>query len=388
MHIGVFVNLFFYMNFGGLLRIPEHFIYFFLLVILYSFYLINKKAIVLSKTLFIWVIFNFFVNSIYLVEAGFSNDVYKYFPIIITNIILFLSFSLLSNLDNNKLSVARNGIAIGTIMGVILLIIDFMAPGSFATSSTSVSGRAIAMYANANFGAVVLILGMILTIDIINKNLRFYYVLIIFIGVLVTFSRSGMMVFILISGIMAYQNKISRKTFLGMMLSMISLLTFLLVGGFDLIANAFDLVITDNLISRVSFFADSENTEVGDMNERKVVLLAALDMYADNPFFGAGFAATRLWDYSVSPHNTFAVTLAEYGLVGLLIVPSFLYLTTYQLFRTPIKEYRDMGILFIVYYASFCMFTHGMLTYSVNMVAAVFLVTLESKSRHQEVSNL
>lgn len=380
-HIGIFINIFFYLNFAGILPIPEYQIHFLVLTLLASIYLIKKKEIFISKTLFLWIVFYFFVNTIYLIAAGFGSNIYQFYPIIIMNIIVFLSFSLLCNFDNDKLLVSRKGIAIGTIMGVILLLVDFTIPGFFVISDNSVAGRAIAMYANSNFAAIVLILGMILSIDIVNKNFRFYYILVIFMGILVTFSRSGLLIFILITAIMAYQNKISRKAFLGMILSIISLLSFLLLGGFDLIAKAFNLEITDNLINRVSFFAANESADTGDMDERKRVLYVALNLFADNPFFGDGFAATRIWDERVSPHNTFAVTLAEFGLFGLLIIPSFLFLTTYKLFKNSAKEYRDIAILFIVYYLSFSMFTHGMLSYSINMVAAVVIVTLEAKNR-------
>jgi len=385
-YVGVFINMFFYLNFSGMLSIPEYLIYFLIFASLSFYYLINQKEIVISKTLLIWVVYYFFINTIYLQEAGFSNETYKYYPIIIMNIFVFLSFSLLNGLDTDNLLISRKGILIGTIVGALLLIIDFSIPGFFVISENSVAGRAIAMYANSNFGAVVLILGMILSIDIVNKNFKFAYIIFIFLGVLVTFSRSGLMVFVLITAIMAYQNKISRKAFIGMIASIISFLTFLLVGGFDLIASTFDLEITDNLISRVSFFADNDSAETGDMDERKRVLLAALYLFADSPIFGDGFAATRLWDHRVSPHNTFAVTVAEFGLFGLVMIPLFLYLTTYKLFQNSIKEHRDIGILFIVYFSSFSMFTHGMFTYPINTVAAVVIVTLASKNRQNGVS--
>jgi len=348
---------------------------------------VNKQALTISKSLFIWVVFFFFLNSIYLIETGFPRSTSQYYPSIIMYVIIFFAFSLLYNLDNNKLLVSRKGIVIGVLLGVVLLLIDFTVPGFFVTDENSVAGRAVAMYGNANLAAIMLILGMILSIDIINKNLRFYYVLVIFIGVLVTFSRSGMMVFLLITGVMTYQNKISRKAFFGMILGIISLLSFLLLGGFDLIASTFNLEISDNLINRVSFFADSDNAETSDMDERKMVLLAALDLFADSPFFGSGFGATRLWDYRVSPHNTLAVTIAEFGLFGLMIIPSFLYLITSKLFKNHAKEYRDLGILFIIYFSSFSMFTHGMLIYPFNMVAAVMIATLELRNRNSEVLN-
>ena len=388
MNIGVFINIFFYLNYANIVRIPEYIIYFLLFAVLSFLYLIKKKDIVISKSLSTWVVFYFFVNTIYLVEAGFSNSVYQFYPIIIMYVIVFLAFSLLCHLDDDQLSMSRKGVASGAIIGVILLLIDFTIPGYFAVGDNTVAGRAIAMYGNSNFAAIALILALILSIDIIDKNLKLYYILIIFIGVLVTFSRSGLLVFILITSIMAYQNKISKKTFMVMVSSIISFLIFLLLGGFEVIATTFDIEITDNLINRISFFVDSDNAETGDMDERKMVLLAALDLFADSPFFGDGFAATRLWDHRVSPHNTFAVTLAEFGLFGLLMIPSFLYLTTYKLFKSSPKEYRDIGVLFIVYYVSFCMFTHGMLNYAVNMVAAVIIVTLESKNRYKKVSSL
>jgi len=334
---------------------------------------------VLSKELIIWVVFYFLINLIYITLAGFGMKEFRYLIPVIMMIPIFLSFSLLYNLDDRQLLVTRKAIVVALIIGVLLLILDFIMPGKF-TSDDNLSGRAVATYANANIAGAVLILGMILTIDIIDKKFRIYYLLFIFLGILVTFSRSNIMIYLIIIFLMSLQNKISKTFFFSIIITVFAIFMFLLFGGFELLSELFNLKITDNLVNRITFFLDSEHTDLSNISERKMVLMAALDMFADNPIFGNGFASTRLWEYRVAPHNSFARTFAEFGLFGIFIIPSFLYFTTRKVFKSMDKNYRDIGILFIVYYVLSSMFSHNMLDQAFNMVGAIIIATLGSKN--------
>jgi len=383
--IGIFTNIFFYLPSAHILNVPEYLPYVLLSMLMILYYVAFKKKFMLSNQLLFWVVSYFFINAIYMMQVGFGTQEYRYFRAIIMTLFIFVSLSLLFNLDNNRLLTARRAISIGVILGSALLLMDFLMPGSFVLDETSVPGRAVATFGNSNTAAIALVLGIILTIDIIHKNLKIYYVLFVFFGVLVTFSRSGISIFIIIISIMAYQGKISKASFLTILSGIIFILLFLMFGGLDLLASMFNLEVTDNLINRITFFVDEGNSDTGDMNERKMVLLAALEMFADRPVFGNGFASTSLWDYGVSPHNSFALLLAEFGLIGGLFIPSFLYLSTYKIFKYKNREYKGIAILFIVYFMLFSMVSHNMLTYAFNITAAIILATIGYKNQDKGV---
>jgi hypothetical protein len=381
--ISIFLNLFFYIPYARIISVPGYILYSLVFIFVFFYYFIYKIKININKELFLWFILYFFINSFYILLNGFGEEEFKYYIPVIMSIPIFLSLSLLFNLDNTNLNLTRKSITIGIIVGVILLITDFIKPGYFISNSDTLE-RAVATYGNSNIAGAVIILGMILTIDIIQKKFKFFYIVFLFLGILVTFSRSNIIIFFIILLFMTYQNKISKHLLIFLVSSIFLFLIILIFGGFQFLHDTFDMNISNNLINRINFFVDNNNADLSNISERKTVLLAALEIFMNNPIFGAGFASTRIWEYPVGPHNTIMMTFAEFGIFAILIVPLFLFINLYKAHHFKIKEYYDMTILFTIYYLLSCMFSHNMLEQSFNIAGIIIISTLLNKKSQKD----
>lgn len=385
--MGIFLNIFFYLPKSGILKLPEYLVYFTLLLFLIFVYIVKARKMKFSKELFLWIVFYISVNFIYVIFTGIGSVEFKYLIPVITLIVIFFSLSLLYEFDDYRLILTRKSIIVALIFATPILVYDFLFPGDFVTTIIA-DNRAVATYGNANIAGAVLILGMILTIDVIPKKYRVVFLFYIFLGVVVTFSRSNIMLYILILGMLTYQNKISKMLFLSFFIFLGLFLTFFLFEGNILLHNYLGVSLNDNNINRILFFVDNQNSDTSNMSERKIVLKAALEMFSSSPIFGNGFASTRLWEYSVGPHNSFARTWAEFGVIGLFIIPLFLLTSTYKVIRSGIKEYKSIGVLFIIYYSYSSMFSHNMLDQGFNYAGAIIIATLGYKNYNIERKNV
>lgn len=381
----VFLNLLYYFTIIKVINFPSYFVIvaFYGLMILY--YENTKKKIYLDKGLLFWVILYTVINTIYyLADGAPGGKEYKLFVPSIVWLFSFITMSLIYNLDNNALLLTRRSIVLSLLIATLLLLYDFTHPGFFTADYISnyyETGRAVATYGNQNIVGAVFILGLILTIDIIPSYLKFPYIIFIFIGILTTVSRSNILIYFIILIIMAIQKKISRTFSVLLILVFILLIFWLLYFGLDILQKDFDINISSDVTDRLKFFTDFEHNAQDHNKERAQVLKAALSMFADHPILGNGFAATRMWEYRVGPHNTFALTWADFGLIGVLIIPTFLFFTTYNVIKNSKKEYRDIGILFIFYFTLSSFFSHNMLEEGFNICGAVIIATLGIKNK-------
>jgi O-antigen ligase len=73
-----------------------------------------------------------------------------------------------------------------------------------------------------------------------------------------------------------------------------------------------------NILARLEFF---QNRVLDDDSalERAQVLEAGLDLFRENPIFGAGAGATDLWSLRTSTHNQPVMLAAEYGVFGIVL---------------------------------------------------------------------
>lgn len=380
----VFLNLLDYFTLIHIINFPSYFAYFIILGLMIIYYITQKKKIYLNKGLLLWVILYFVINTIYLMQSGMGGMEYKFYIPSVVWLLAFITMSLLYNLDTDNLTVTRRSIVIALLIGVLLLLYDFTHPGFFTADyvvNFDNNGRAVATYGNQNAVGAIFILGLVLTIDIIPNKFKYLYIVILFVGVLTTVSRSNIMIYFIILTIMAIQNKISRVATVWL-LSIITLLIFwLALFGLDILREEFNIEFSESVTSRLEFFVDTKHSDTSDTNERQAVLKTALYMFADKPIFGNGIGSSRLWKYKVGPHNTFALTWADFGLIGVLIIPSFLFFTIYETIRSSRKEDRDIAILFIFYFTFSSFFSHNMLEQVFNLCGAVIIATLGIKNK-------
>lgn len=380
--IVTFLHLIYYLALIKIINFPSYIIYIALMIFMLMYYLMSSKKFFLSKNLSYWMLLYLVIYTIYYIIQGAGSDIKVYYTYVLVNVFTFIAFSLLYNLDNNDMIITRKSIVVALLFGAAMVLYDFIHPGFFLLTKDYYSGRALATYQNQNLVGAIFIAGLILVIDIIPRKYRMFFIAYLFIGILVTFSRSNIILFVVIIIIMSIQKKLSKISVSILLFSSVAIMAWMYFIGLDYLSKEFDLKITADETDRLAYFISPDDVTSTHNDERKTVLHAALLMFEESPIIGNGIGSTRLWGYRVGPHNTFAMMWAELGLFGFLLVPTFLLATTYDIImRTHQKEYKDMGILFIIFFTISSFFSHNMLEGVYIICTATIISLLGAKNK-------
>jgi len=384
-----FLNLTIYLPNVYIFPYPAYLLDLSIFMLFAAYYIKNNIRIPYQNIVIIWIVYYAIVNFSYFIASPAGPEEYKFLKTFFFFLFLLFSLILLFNLDDENLSRTRKTLVYLAPIATLTLGIDYFDPGVFYFGidiKTFVVGRAASMYLNSNIAGGAMLLMLILGIDMVPKKWRMLFVAIIFIGVFFTMSRSNLMMFFLILIMMFFQKKLNGVHILISFIGIMFFFTWLATGGLDTLSQKFDLEVTDNMKNRVNFFADNKVSDTGDIQERKRVLMAALEMFADKPILGQGFAATRMWDYHVAPHNTFAMHWADYGLFGVLIIPLMFFFSTYYIFKYGSKEHRQVALLVIPYFTLACLFSHTIMIQPFQLATIIALSTIgyKAKKRHMK----
>lgn len=200
---------------------------------------------------------------------------------------------------------------------------DLMHPGVLSLSL----GRATGLYGNPNIAAQTLTLGMIASIEAIPVRWRGWYAVIVAAGILPTFSRGGIMVWLLVVMMFLWSRTITIKHFVR------AFVLVVLIGGAGFMVFAGPSRLTalvqmnralTNQLARVG--ATGLGTRLSDpsVNERSAVLDKGLEVVAEHPLIGAGLAAAIEWSEDASTHNIYLLHMVELGPLGIMVYPLFL----------------------------------------------------------------
>ena len=182
------------------------------------------------------------------------------------------------------------------------MIVDFLHPGVFYPLGTegTVPGRAAATFFNANKAGEAMLLTFVLAIPVLRPLYRALLLFLVGAGVILTFSRGGILGWMLLWSYLVLRRGVPKYTLVVPLLAL-GVLPVLLVSFESYLAGRVDLSENlDNLLDRLDFFR-SRVLDDGSALERAQVLEAGLDLFLDQPIFGAGAAVTHLW--SISQHT-------------------------------------------------------------------------------------
>ena len=212
----------------------------------------------------------------------------------------------------------NKAIAAGLIASLVIvastIIIDAIRPGTFSQQLT----RAAGLYINPNNGAQALVLNLVALVavwrkPVIDRALVFAYVLVMM-GVFLTLSRSGVVLFVLTSAFLAYIYFSRRMALYAAVLS-VALVAVIVMYMDPTNLAQFQNVTTMNRLDRL-FTLDAYL----DGDDERVQLLRA-NLGDQVGVFGWGPGASALQDdFGGATHNTFVKLYWESGLVS-----AFLY---------------------------------------------------------------
>jgi O-Antigen ligase len=221
------------------------------------------------------------------------------------------------------------------LLAVVLMSIgnnffELLNPGVFGLEN---SGRPAGFYLNPNKTACALVLGMLFTIEIIKKPYRWLYVLLIGSGLLTTFTRGGIIGWIVCVAILIASRIVAdkRRTIL---LPMLVLVTFLVIANpLRLLGGYFEGGMDSsysNVVSRLEQF-QTPSLEDESARDRSSVAKYAWKMFGDRPFWGHGLSSTNKWTVAdISTHNMYLYYMVDHGVIGLIFLPGAVFAVIYQ----------------------------------------------------------
>ncbi|MGE3922384.1 MAG: O-antigen ligase family protein, partial [Lautropia sp.] len=197
------------------------------------------------------------------------------------------------------------------------ILFDFLFPFTLYEITTKglTPGRVGGFYIDPNKAGEAAVLTALLAMPALTRRSAAAIMVLAGAAVVVTFSRSGMVAWLLTACLFVLVGKITRAQVLvvvlaGAVLALSGTAVQWLVLNADLPSvNAADV------LNRLEFLGTGDLRD-DSAQERAAVRAAGFEVFLAHPWAGAGAGATHLWEYSVAPHNQLVQMAAEYGLTG------------------------------------------------------------------------
>lgn len=269
---------------------------------------------------------------------------------------------------------ARRATLVGVLLAVGLNVYELFSPLAFS----SVTGRSAGLYINPNMSAVALILGAILTIGIVKPRMRMLFTLTVGLGVFLTFSRSAVIGWILVTIAFIKTGQISLKRSIIGGLLVLLLASVVAVWQWERLQFKLeDLgVLNQNVLTRISWLAGNDETDPSSI-ERKQVAELGWEMFSERPIFGRGVGASIDWSYEKSSHNEYLNMMVDHGILGFLILP---LLVLAAIWRAQ-GEARHIAFAFGLFTLYLGFFSHNILSERHILIMFALLESMVMSSR-------
>ena len=290
---------------------------------------------------------------------------------------------------------ARRAILVSVLVGIALNIYEFFHPATFVPVIGEFKawavGRSGGLYINPNESGVALVLGMILSVGLLGKRLRLVFILLVGLGVLLTFSRGALLIWG-IAAVMTIklEHVISTRSLLitsGVLASLV-LLAFLsqpLWEKFELELRSKG-ALNQDIIERSNFFSSVTKSGVRDEsgNDRIFVAKRAWTMIGDSPIVGYGVGGSAAWGLNRQAHNQYLTLMLDHGVLGFFILP-LLILTA--IWRAQ-GEARRVGFVLAACILAWALFSHNVLGDYFILILLSLLSAMSVSSRLKQRSEV
>ena len=222
---------------------------------------------------------------------------------------------------DTTLKAMRLAMAAAVLFAVAANCYELFHPLSFSRDF----GRSAGLYLNPNISGAAIVIGMAASVGSLPRRWRPCLVAASGVGVLLTLSRGGLVVWAATAGVL----------WLGGVFRVRDLLAAVVVGAVGLGLLAVTTGLGSRAAGALELARSDPNTwerldpgaSVGSSSAvaRAEAFSAAAELFARHPLGGAGLASTVEWSHPVSTHNIYIRVLAEYGLLGALLVPILVF---------------------------------------------------------------
>ncbi|QJR34123.1 O-antigen ligase family protein [Gemmatimonas groenlandica] len=268
---------------------------------------------------------------------------------------LLVGFSLLMA-DASTRTLTRRAIAVCTLLTVAINVWEITHPMTFSMAL----GRSASFYVNPNIAGAALVSGMLLAFPVVPARLREAFVLLVGAGVFLTLSRGALLCFGIVVAVLLASRMLRVKR-----------LSLLSGGSTLLVASVMGAMMASGELSYLSGGAErfvKQRLGIGSREEfsadvsassRSQLAMHALDMFGDRPLTGYGTGATVEWNEPESTHNIYVRHLAEYGVLGALLMPALLLLAWPRHRQRASRVYHGAAQAFVTFVALWGLFSHN-----------------------------
>jgi O-antigen ligase len=243
---------------------------------------------------------------------------------------------------------------------VLLVVVDFSVPGFLYPLDTdgAVRGRSAATFINPTTAGEAMLVLFLLSCQPLRPALRMALLLLVGVGVFLTFSRSAIIAWLALWMVLGVTRVLPRSAMV--LLLVVLAVVPLFLGGLQIYLDSkteFAPAMVD-LQQRLAFLSNGSLNDASAV-ERSMVLKAGWETFLNNMVVGAGPGSTESWRHptgSVGAHNQFVMLAADYGLFGIAMWASLIFILWHgEYFREKALQH-SMCLLFILMTA----FTHNM----------------------------
>ena len=272
---------------------------------------------------------------------------------------------------------ARQTLVAAVLFGVALNIYEVFVPLSFSYSI----GRSAGLYGNPNTAGEALVLGMILSVTVLASRYRGPFILLTGIGVLSTFSRSAMLMWVIAVGGLIFMRGISLKELLPACFMGFVLAVVIVVPRWDDLLSTWERsgVFNVNVQERLTWLTDPLAVSDYSSWERKYVAKQAWDKIVESPLLGTGTGSTR--GAYTEPHNQYLAFMQDHGVIGVMIVPLFVLALTWR----ARGETRPVAIVFACAIMLHSFFTHELFHTAYSCILLSLMAAMTAASTDREI---
>lgn len=297
-------------------------------IALAAYYFLNNKNKPLIPFLVLGVLY-YAISSLTYVD--YFND---YLVELVKYMLFVIAGAEVAKNTNNKILIYFLLIGVSSILFHVLLGSEY--------------GRYSGFYINPNGAGFICIIGYSLCYSLDSKKTRLLFQLIFTIAGILTFSRTFIALWLLITIISAIQNK---ENFINLGFGFLMLVVLLSITAF-LDLNTVRLTMIENIVSG-NISSPSSGISTGSRFESWAIYY---DDILENPIFGNGFKAlSGIDEVKQGVHNSYLMILGEAGIFPFLIFVGIYLKLFFKSFKkiTTNPEYLYLSIVLLVLFLVF-----------------------------------
>lgn len=297
--------------------------------------------------LFVWIGFYVVMLTVSFIVISPADEIALQAYISSMEALMLMVMFILLFRDRRLATYASYVVVAVVLFSVLMNYIDFFNLLGGKYKFSIVIGRAAGLYIDSNASAHELVAGMVLSVYVLPRKLRWWYCLVIATGVLLTFSRGGILLWMVAIVGLAWGNAfllpraVSVATIgVGVVLLVVTLAAGSWLGVLESIG--MDKYLNSNTSARIgkSFFEQKDYSA----KSRLYVAERGMEMTLEKPVFGWGIGTATNPKTFIAPHNMYLWMGIEFGVGGIIMMCWLIWI----LWQCNNERSRIIAILYAV----------------------------------------